>query len=120
MPQIAMYVKGTTDQVMDALASACKKEGFDVVEEKDTRMTVRKGNLFMSIMLGIFVVYVKGEARVKDEGEGEVKLILEWTGPWWQGIFGPMRAKNAMVAYANRVEKAIDGTGAEVLERKGP
>jgi hypothetical protein len=25
-----------------------------------------------------------------------------------------------MVAYANRVEKAIDGTGAEVLERKGP
>ena len=46
-----MYIKGTTDQVMDALATTAKKEGFAIDEEKDTRMVVRKGSLFMSIII---------------------------------------------------------------------
>ncbi len=118
MPQIVMYIKGTTDQVMDALASTAKKEGFAIDEEKDTRMTVRKGSLFMSIMFGIFVAYAKCEAKVSEADAGEQKLVLEWGNPWWQGIFGPMRARNAMKGYADRFEKVVEDAGAEVTDRK--
>jgi hypothetical protein len=113
-----MYVKGTTDQVMDALAAAAKKESFAIDEEKSTRMVVRKGSLFMSIMFGIFVAYVKCEAKVSEADDDEVKLVLEWGNPWWQGIFGPMRAKSAMKGFADRFEKAVEDDGAEVLDRK--
>lgn len=118
MPQIVMYIKGTTDQVMDALATAAKKEGFAIDEEKDTRMVVRKGSLFMSIMFGIFVAYAKADAKVTEADAGEQKLVLEWGSPWWQGIFGPMRARNAMKGYADRFEKAVEDAGAEVTDRK--
>lgn len=113
-----MYIKATTDQVMDALASAAKKEGFAIDEEKDTRMTVRKGSLFMSILLGIFVAYAKADAKVTEADDDEVKLTIEWGNPWWQGIFGPMRTKNAMKGYADRFEKALEDAGGEVMDRK--
>jgi hypothetical protein len=113
-----MYVKSTTDQVMDSLAAAAKKEGFTIDEEKDTRMTVRKGSLFMSIMFGIFVAYAKADAKVSEADDGEVKLVLEWGNPWWQGVFGPMRAKNAMKGYADRFEKVVEDAGGEVVDRK--
>ena len=113
-----MYIKGTTDQVMDALAAAAKKEGLTIDEEKDTRMTVRKGSLMMSIILGIFVAYAKAECKVTDADEGEQKLVIEWGNPWWQGIFGPMRAKSAMKAYADRFEKTVEDAGADVTDRK--
>ena len=118
MPQITMYIKASTDQVMDALASAAKKEGFAIDEEKDTRMTVRKGSLFMSIMFGIFVVYAKADAKVSEADDGEVKMVLDWSNPWWQGIFGPMRTKNAMKGYADRFEKSVEDAGGEVVDRK--
>lgn len=118
MPQIVMYIKATTDQVMDSLASAAKKEGFAIDEEKDTKMTVRKGSLMMSILLGIFVAYVKAEAKVTEADDGEVKLVLEWSPPWWQGIFGPMRAKGAMKAFADSFEKVVEDEGGEVVDRK--
>src|SRR4051794_30522255 len=113
-----MYIKASTDEVMDALASAAKKEGFAIDEEKDTRMTVRKGPLFMSIMFGIFVAYVKSDAKVSEADDGEVKLVLDWANPWWQGIFGPMRAKGAMKAYADLFERVVEDAGGEVVDRK--
>lgn len=118
MPQIVMYIKASTDQVMDSLASAAKKEGFAIDEEKDTRMVIRKGSLAMSILLGIFVAYVKTNAKVSEADDGEVKLVLEWSSPWWQGIFGPMRSKGAMKAYADRFEKVVEDAGGEVVDRK--
>ncbi len=118
MPQTTLYVKATVEQVMDALASATKKEGFAIDEEKDTKMTVRKGSLFMSIILGIFVAYVKAEAKAKEADEGEVKFTFDWNGPWWQGIFGPMRARSAMKGLTDRLEKTLENDGHEVTERK--
>ena len=118
MPQITIFVKATDEQAMDALAAAAKKEGFAVEEEKATRMTVRKGSLAMSILLGIFVVYAKADVRVQDEDDGEVKVLIVWSNPWWQGFFGPMRTNTAMNGFADRFEKAVEKDGGEVLDRK--
>lgn len=118
MPQIVFYVKGSADQVMDALASAAKKEGLTISEEKETRMTVTKGNLIMSILFGIFVAYAKADCKVTDADDDEQKLVVEWGNPWWQGIFGPMRAKSAMKAYCDRFERLVEDAGAEVTDRK--
>ena len=50
--------------------------------------------------------------------DGEVKLAIDWSNPWWQGIFGPMRTKNAMKGYADRFEKTVEDAGGEVVDRK--
>src|SRR4051794_20402118 len=113
-----MYIKASTDEVMDALASAAKKEGFAIDEEKDTRMTVRKGSLFMSIMFGIFVAYVKSDAKVSEADDGEVKLVRDGANPWWQGIFGRMGGKGAMKPSAALFEKGVEAPGGEGVDRK--
>ncbi len=118
MPSIIFFAKASDEQAMDALATAAKKEGFAIDEEQDTRMAVRKGTLLMSILFGIIVVYVKADIRVKDDEEGEVRVVIEWTNAWWLGFFGPMRAKTAMNGFADRFETALENDGGDVLERK--
>ena len=119
MPIITIFAKATVDQAMDALASAAKKQGFEIDDETDTRLAIRNGSVFMSIMFGIFVKYIKAEARVKEDDEGEVKVTLEWDNPWWRGLFGPAQNAGTMKAFANLFEDKLEGAGGEVLDRKG-
>ena len=120
MPQITFFLKANTEDAMDAAATAAKKEGFDVVEEKDTRMTIRKGSAALAIFLGWWVKYVVAEVRVKEaDEEGEVKVTIEWTNAWWRFFVAMMQNPSVMKGYANAYERAVEKGGAEVLERKG-
>lgn len=119
MSQITLYCKATVDQAMDAVASACKKEGFEIDEEKDTRMTIRKGSAVAAFFLGWWVKYVVADVKVKEDEEGEVKVSIEWTNAWWRFFVAMMQNPGVMKSYANAVERAVEKAGGEVLERKG-
>lgn len=119
MPTITIFAKATVEQAMDALAASAKRHGFEIDDESDTRLALRQGTALMSFLFGIFVKYLKADARVKEDDEGEVKVTLEWDNPWWRGIFGPAQNASTMKVFANLFEEKLEDDGGEVLERKG-
>jgi hypothetical protein len=117
MPQIELFTNAPVAAALDAVAASCTPEGFAIDSESDTRLTVRKGSLAMSILLGVFVVYANADVKAKETDEGETRLTFEWGTTWWQGVFGPGRTRTAMVALVDRVEDELEDAGFRSLER---
>ncbi|MCU0704977.1 MAG: hypothetical protein MUF18_13455 [Fimbriiglobus sp.] len=119
MPLITLFAHATTDQAMDIIASAARHQGYVIDDETNTRMTLRLGSVFMSILLGIFVKYIVIAVRVKPHDDDEVRLTLEWENPWWRGIFASSMNASTARALADLFEEMLEEEGGEVLERKG-
>jgi hypothetical protein len=117
MPQIELFTSAPVAAALDAVAASCKPEGFEIDAERETRLTVRKGSLTASILLGVFVVYANAEVRAKETEEGETRLTFDWGTTWWQGVFGPGRTRTAMVGLVDRVEDELEDAGFRSLER---
>jgi hypothetical protein len=118
MAQKILVVTGTVDDVLDILGETAEREGYTIDEESKKGMVIRKGNLAMSILLGIFVGYCSMDVKAKEIAEDEVRLKFEWTGPWWQGLFGPMRARKIVQNLVDLFEKRLKKNKLEILEER--
>lgn len=117
MPQIVLFTNAPLTAALDSVAQSCRPEGFEIDAETETRLTVRKGSLAMSILLGVFVVYANADVKAKETDDGETRLTFEWGTTWWQGYFGPGRTRTAMVALVDRVEDELEDAGFRSPER---
>jgi hypothetical protein len=120
MPVFTLYAQASVRQMMDAVAQACKTQGFGIDDERGSRMTISTGSFALSIILGALVLYAHVEVKVTQEDHGEVKATFEYTSTWWQGIAGAWRTNSAIKVLVDDVEKDIKMTGGKVVERKDP
>lgn len=100
-------IQGTEAEALEAVRTAAQAEQFEVVQEADGRFAAKKGSLPMSIFLGAFIAYCDFKFTTAPAGSGLVKLGMQRNNPWWTGLIGINRVKNAATRYADGIEKTL-------------
>ena len=119
MPRITIYAAGLRDDdLLDIAARAAERAGYEV-EDVEDGIRVRKGSLFVSILVGAFMLYVDFKVAVgRTRRKTEWALDVDWDSPWWTGFIGVGRTRNAATQFADRIEDRIERAGGEVLDRE--
>ena len=116
MPRIELYTNATPEVSIDAVARSCESTGFVVDSKRKRQLMVRKGSLALSVLFGVFVAYANAQVTV-DMEEDDTVIDFEWGATWWQGVFGPVRTRKAMVTLIDEVEHILEEAGWEVVDR---
>ena len=118
MPRITLYaVDVRDDDLLDAAARAAERAGYEV-EDVEDGLRVRKGTLFVSVLVGAFMLYVDFKVVVERSKRDEWALDIEWDTPWWTGLIGVERTRSAAGRFANAIEDRVERVGGEVVERE--
>ena len=102
-----LTVRGEAAQVKQTFESAAVAGGFTVTPVDPWTLKAQKGNMAMSIFLGAFIAYCDFTGRISTAPDGSIQLAIERNKPWWTGLIGVNRVKNACNSLGDDVQRAL-------------
>lgn len=115
MAGLRLAFRGAPDAVLAAVGSAAASLGFSVAATGPASLSVRKGNLFLSVLAGAFVAYCNFQVVVEASPEGVVQVSIHRNTPWWTGVIGVSRVKTKAKELADSASRMLSGSGIAFL-----
>lgn len=105
------------DRALDIAEFVATELGYQVYQLEDDELKVRKGNLMLVILFGIFAgPYCDFQVIVTEDKKGRVEIEITRNNPWWTGLIGISQVKTAARRLAEEIEDEIEGQGGRVLD----
>ena len=101
-------IQGTAEQALDAVRAAAQAEQFEVSTNADGRLSAKKGNFGLSIVLGAFIAYCDFTFAAQPDGPN-TRLTMTRNNPWWTGLIGISRVKKAATRFADGIQQSAGG-----------
>lgn len=100
-------IEGNATDALEAVRAAAQAEQYEFAQFAEGKATAKKGSLGLSIVLGAFIAYCDFKFTTEPAGSGLVKLGMTRNNPWWTGLIGINRVKNAATRYADGIERTL-------------
>src|SRR5262249_47381359 len=118
MPGHRILTDMGASQALEIASKAARRLAFAVDQADEWELSVRKGNLALSIFLGAFIAYCNFNVRIYETDAGKVEIEIERNSPWWTGVIGVNRVKTRAKEYRDEICDGIEHHGAKVLGTK--
>ena len=89
------------------------------VDETDLfNFRLKKGNFAVSLIAGAFIVYCDFTVELEEDEVGNTTCIMVRNVPWWTGLIGINRVKNAAKSLVEDIADELQESGAIVRNRE--